>query len=68
MLFPFMQLKQRGNHVPVDQGTTSASEDDIVADIMGQHDQFFSSMHSRLAKLQVTRRKIQIMIMFSVLS
>jgi katanin p80 WD40 repeat-containing subunit B1 len=42
--------------VPVDQGITSASEEDIVADIMGQHDQFVSSMHSRLAKLQVVRR------------
>ncbi|CAH2073535.1 unnamed protein product [Thlaspi arvense] len=46
----------RGNHVPVDQGITSASEEDIVADIMGQHDQFSSSMQSRLAKLQVVRR------------
>jgi hypothetical protein len=55
-LLPFIQLKQRGNHVPVDQGITSASEEDIVADIMGQHDQFVSSMHSRLAKLQVVRR------------
>lgn len=56
-LFPFIQLKQRGNHVAVDQVITSASEEDIVSDIMGQHDQFFSSMQSRLAKLQVTRRK-----------
>ncbi|CAD5331169.1 unnamed protein product [Arabidopsis thaliana] len=53
---PSNMLKQRGNHVPVDQGITSASEEDIVADIMGQHDQFVSSMHSRLAKLQVVRR------------
>uniref|UniRef100_A0A1J3CIH9 Katanin p80 WD40 repeat-containing subunit B1 homolog n=2 Tax=Noccaea caerulescens TaxID=107243 RepID=A0A1J3CIH9_NOCCA len=53
---PSNMLKQRGNHMPVDQGTTSASEEDIVADIIGQHDQFFSSMHSRLAKLQVVRR------------
>nr|BAE98997.1 katanin p80 subunit - like protein [Arabidopsis thaliana] len=53
---PSNMLKQRGNHVPVDQGITSASEEDIVADIMGQHDQFVSSMHSLLAKLQVVRR------------
>lgn len=30
-----------------------ATEEDAVADIMGQHDQFVSSMQSRLAKLQV---------------
>ncbi|ESQ40784.1 hypothetical protein EUTSA_v10012683mg [Eutrema salsugineum] len=53
---PSITLKQRGSHVPVDQGITSASEEEIVADIMGQHDQFASSMHSRLAKLQVVRR------------
>ncbi|KAL1209770.1 Katanin p80 WD40 repeat-containing subunit B1-like protein [Cardamine amara subsp. amara] len=53
---PSNMFKQRGNHVPVDQGITSASEEDIVSDILGQHDQFFSSMQSRLAKLQVVRR------------
>ncbi|XP_023636011.1 katanin p80 WD40 repeat-containing subunit B1 homolog isoform X2 [Capsella rubella] len=53
---PTNMPKQRGNHVPVDQGITSDSEEDIVADIMGQHDQFVSSMQSRLAKLQVVRR------------
>ncbi|CAE6091484.1 unnamed protein product [Arabidopsis arenosa] len=53
---PSNMVKHRGNHEPVDQGVTSASEEDIVVDIMGQHDQFVSSMQSRLAKLQVVRR------------
>jgi len=34
--------------------TGPVSEDDVIADIMGQHDQFVSSMQTRLAKLQVT--------------
>ncbi|VVB13708.1 unnamed protein product [Arabis nemorensis] len=53
---PSHMLKQRGNHASVDQGTTSASEEDVAADILEQHDQFVSSMHSRFAKLQVVRR------------
>ncbi|KAM0059565.1 putative transcription factor WD40-like family [Helianthus debilis subsp. tardiflorus] len=36
--------------------TGPASEDDIAVDIMGQHDQFVSSMQTRLAKLQMIRR------------
>ncbi|CAH2044180.1 unnamed protein product [Thlaspi arvense] len=53
---PSNMFKQRGNHMPVEQGIDSPSEDNIVEDIMGKHDQFVSSMQSRLAKLQVIRR------------
>ncbi|CAN8298741.1 unnamed protein product [Cochlearia groenlandica] len=53
---PSNMLKQRRNPVQVDQGISSSSEEDIVADITGKHDQFVSSMQSRLAKLQVVRR------------
>ncbi|XP_010454622.1 PREDICTED: katanin p80 WD40 repeat-containing subunit B1 homolog isoform X1 [Camelina sativa] len=53
---PSNMFKQRGNHMPVEQGVDSPSEDNIVEDIMGKHDQFVSSMQSRLAKLQVVRR------------
>ncbi|CAH8365073.1 unnamed protein product [Eruca vesicaria subsp. sativa] len=53
---PSNMFKQRGNHMPVEQGNDSPSEDNIVEDIMGKHDQFVSSMQSRLAKLQVVRR------------
>lgn len=34
--------------------TGPISEDDAIVDIMGRHDQFVSSMQTRLAKLQVT--------------
>ncbi|CAN6805604.1 unnamed protein product [Brassica oleracea] len=53
---PSNMFNQRGNHVPVDEGITSDSEEDKAAEVMGQHDQFVSSMQSRLAKLQVVRR------------
>ncbi|XP_006394609.2 katanin p80 WD40 repeat-containing subunit B1 homolog isoform X2 [Eutrema salsugineum] len=53
---PSNMLKQRGNHMPVEQGIDSPSEDNISEDIMVKHDQFVSSMQSRLAKLQVVRR------------
>ncbi|CAE6116660.1 unnamed protein product [Arabidopsis arenosa] len=53
---PSNMFKQRGNHMPLEQGIDSPSEENIVEDIMGKHDQFVSSMQSRLAKLQVVRR------------
>jgi katanin p80 WD40 repeat-containing subunit B1 len=53
---PSNMFKQRGNHMPVEQGIDSPSEENIVEDIMGKHNQFVSSMQSRLAKLQVVRR------------
>ncbi|WZZ01020.1 hypothetical protein YC2023_073348 [Brassica napus] len=55
-IHPSNMFKQRGNHMPVEQGIESPSEDNIVEDIMGKHDQFVSSTQSRLAKLQVVRR------------
>ncbi|XP_018484248.1 katanin p80 WD40 repeat-containing subunit B1 homolog KTN80.4 [Raphanus sativus] len=55
-IHPSNMFKQRGNHMPVEQGIESPSEDNIVEDIIGKHDQFVSSMQSRLAKLQVVRR------------
>ncbi|KAJ9549271.1 hypothetical protein OSB04_021814 [Centaurea solstitialis] len=36
--------------------TEPLTEEDAIVDIMGRHDQFVSSMHSRLAKLQMIRR------------
>ncbi|XP_076921952.1 katanin p80 WD40 repeat-containing subunit B1 homolog KTN80.4-like [Bidens hawaiensis] len=36
--------------------TGPISEDDAIVDIMGRHDQFVSSMQTRLAKLQMIRR------------
>ncbi|XP_010521774.1 PREDICTED: katanin p80 WD40 repeat-containing subunit B1 homolog [Tarenaya hassleriana] len=53
---PSNSFKQRGNHLSPAEGITSVSEEDIVSDIMEQHNQFVSSMQSRLAKLQVVRR------------
>lgn len=32
----------------------SASEDDVIADLVEHHDQIISSLRSRLAKLQVS--------------
>ncbi|GJZ92140.1 hypothetical protein Tco_0664205 [Tanacetum coccineum] len=40
---------------PTLKETQHVTEDDIVADIMGRHDHFMSSMQSRLAKLQSTK-------------
>lgn len=40
----------------------SASDEDAVADIMEQHDQFISSMQSRIAKLQVILNKLVFML------
>ncbi|KAL5982961.1 hypothetical protein ACLOJK_017041 [Asimina triloba] len=36
--------------------TVSASDEDAIADVLEQHDLFFSSMQSRLTKLQIVRR------------
>ena len=41
----------------------SASDEDTVADVMEQHDQFIGSMQSRLAKLQVILDKLEVMLM-----
>ncbi|XWS63239.1 hypothetical protein CRYUN_Cryun06bG0078500 [Craigia yunnanensis] len=52
----FNAYKQRGYPPSVEKETPSASHEDVVADVMEQHDQFISSMQSRLAKLQVVHR------------
>ncbi|TYI37271.1 hypothetical protein ES332_A03G200700v1 [Gossypium tomentosum] len=48
--------KQRGYAASVEKEMPSASDGDAVADLMEQHDQFISSMQSRLAKLQAVHR------------
>ncbi|XP_012451380.1 katanin p80 WD40 repeat-containing subunit B1 homolog KTN80.4 isoform X2 [Gossypium raimondii] len=40
----------------VEKEMPSATDEDAVADVMEQHDQFIGSMQSRLAKLQVVHR------------
>ncbi|XVE66427.1 hypothetical protein DITRI_Ditri08aG0079500 [Diplodiscus trichospermus] len=52
----FNAYKQRGYPPSVEKEMPSASDEDAVADVMEQHDQFIGSMQSRLAKLQVVRR------------
>ncbi|KAK6253150.1 hypothetical protein QUC31_014870 [Theobroma cacao] len=52
----FNAFKQRGYPPSMEKEMPSASDEDAVADIMEQHDQFISSMQSRIAKLQVVHR------------
>ncbi|XVF44636.1 hypothetical protein PTKIN_Ptkin02bG0139800 [Pterospermum kingtungense] len=52
----FNVYKQRGYPPSVEKESPSASDEDVVADVMEQHDQFISSMQSRIAKLQVVHR------------
>uniref|UniRef100_A0A5B6ZMG8 Katanin p80 WD40 repeat-containing subunit B1 homolog n=1 Tax=Davidia involucrata TaxID=16924 RepID=A0A5B6ZMG8_DAVIN len=40
----------------VEKETVSASDEDAIADVMEQHDQFIGSMQSRLAKLQIVHK------------
>lgn len=51
-----MKSKQRGYSSSTEKDVTSFSEDDVIADIIGRHDQFLGSMQSRLDKLQVVQR------------
>ncbi|CAI9785536.1 unnamed protein product [Fraxinus pennsylvanica] len=46
-------LPSRGYPSTGENESVSASEEDAIADLMEQHDQFVGSMQSRLAKLQV---------------
>ncbi|XP_058099733.1 katanin p80 WD40 repeat-containing subunit B1 homolog KTN80.3 [Magnolia sinica] len=46
----------RGRPQSTEKETVSASDEDAIADVVEQHDQFFSSMQSRLTKLQIVRR------------
>ncbi|PKI60131.1 hypothetical protein CRG98_019475 [Punica granatum] len=48
-------VKVRRGRLPSVEKETPASDEDAVADVMEQHDQFVSSMYARLAKLQVIR-------------
>lgn len=44
-----------------EKATVSASDEDSIADLMEQHDQFLSSTQARLAKLQVLIIEIVVM-------
>ena len=44
--------KQR-RHLSPEKETVSASDKDVIVDVMEQHDQFVGSLQSRLGKLQV---------------
>ncbi|KAM7274571.1 hypothetical protein ACFE04_016437 [Oxalis oulophora] len=50
------RYRQRGHPSYVEKETVCASEEDPIADILEQHGQFVSSMHSRFAKLQAVHR------------
>jgi katanin p80 WD40 repeat-containing subunit B1 len=49
-----LKFKQRGRAPSIEKEMVSASDEEVIADLMEQHDQFVSSMQSRSAKLQVT--------------
>ncbi|XP_024027095.1 katanin p80 WD40 repeat-containing subunit B1 homolog [Morus notabilis] len=51
-MLPLNMSKQRGYPPPVEKESVSASDEDAIADVMEQHNQFLSSMQSRSAKLQ----------------
>ncbi|KAJ6910184.1 katanin p80 WD40 repeat-containing subunit B1-like isoform X1 [Populus alba x Populus x berolinensis] len=53
---PLNMFKQRGRTQSIEKETVSAFDEDVIADLMEQHDQFVSSMQSRSAKLQVIYR------------
>ena len=47
-------IEQRALHPSSQKETVSASDEDAIADVMEQHDQFLASMQSHLLKLQVS--------------
>ncbi|XP_057537293.1 katanin p80 WD40 repeat-containing subunit B1 homolog KTN80.4-like [Amaranthus tricolor] len=51
-----MKSKSCGYSLSAEKDTTSVTDDDIIAQIIGRHDQFLGSMHSRLGKLQAVHR------------
>lgn len=55
-VLPLNMFKQRGRTPSIEKETVSAFDEDVIADLMEQHDQFLSSMQSRSAKLQVVYR------------
>jgi len=44
---------QRTHSISTEKATVSASDEDSIADLMEQHDEFISSMQSRSSKLKV---------------
>jgi len=44
---------QRTHAISTEKATVSASDEDSIADLMEQHDEFISSMQSRSSKLKV---------------
>ncbi|KAK6931804.1 Katanin p80 subunit, C-terminal [Dillenia turbinata] len=58
-LFGTVQLgssKLRGHPFSAEKETLSVTDEDVLAHIVEQHDQFVGSMQSRLAKLQIVHR------------
>lgn len=55
-----MKYNKRGFPSSTVKEAPSASDEDATADLMEQHDQFVSSMQSRLAKLQVIINKVML--------
>ncbi|KAJ6983814.1 katanin p80 WD40 repeat-containing subunit B1 [Populus alba x Populus x berolinensis] len=51
-----LPFNMRGHAPSIEKEMVSASDEDAIADLMEQHDQFVSSMQSRSAKLQVVYR------------
>ncbi|KAI4358074.1 hypothetical protein L6164_001978 [Bauhinia variegata] len=51
-----LSFSGRGHAASSEKATVSASDEDAIADVMEQHDQFLSSMQARSAKLQVVFR------------
>jgi len=47
----FLKVKQRAHST--EKATVSDTDEDSIADVMEQHDEFLSSMMARSAKLQV---------------
>ncbi|XP_015886848.2 katanin p80 WD40 repeat-containing subunit B1 homolog KTN80.4 isoform X3 [Ziziphus jujuba] len=56
VLPPNAKYKQRGYPLSTEKETVSASDEDAMADVMEQHNQFISSLQSRSAKLQIIYR------------
>lgn len=56
------QFKHRGYPPSVEKETVSASDEDAIADVMEQHDQFVNSMQSRSAKLQVILNEVMLVV------
>lgn len=52
-----MQYEQRGHTLSTEKETLSYSDEDFIANLMEQHDQFVDSMRARLAKLEVSSDK-----------